>query len=104
MQCSDSLEKEDWYARQHSNLRPPSPWPGSIQGGGQRRRGLYRSDRLLGSRGSGTELAIEGLVDEGTQPGADVEVALGAEALEALTGIGRDADVNRNTKQHRTTQ
>ena len=71
---------------------------------GDRRLGLDRSDRLLGSRGRGTELAIEGLVDEGTQPGADVEVALGAEALEALTGIGRDADVNRNTMQHNTTQ
>ena len=52
--------------------------------------GLDRGEGLLGSGGSGTELAIEGLVDEGAQPGADVEVTLGAEALEALTGIGRD--------------
>ena len=70
---------------------------------GDRRRGLDRGDRLLDSRRSGTELAIEGLVDEGSQPGADVEVTLGAEALEALTRFGRDADVNRNTVQHNTT-
>ena len=65
--------------------------------------GLDRSEGLLGSGGSGTELAIEGLVDEGAQPGADVEVTLGAEALEALTGIGRDADMKWNTMQHNTT-
>ena len=52
---------------------------------------------------SGTELAIEGLVDEGAEPGADIEVPLGAEALEALTGIGRDADMKWNTMQHNTT-
>ena len=28
---------------------------------------------------------------------------LGAEALEALTGIGRDADMKWNTMQHNTT-
>ena len=44
--------------------------------------GLDRGEGLLGSGGSGTELAIEGLVDEGAQPGADVEVPFGAEALE----------------------
>ena len=70
---------------------------------GVRRRGLDRSEGLLGSRGRGTELAIEGLVDEGAEPGADVEVPLGAEALEALTGIGRDADMKWNTMQHNTT-
>ena len=65
-----------------------------------RRRGLDRSEGLLGSRGRGTELAIEGLVDEGAQPGADVEVVLGAEALEALPRFGRDADMKWNTMQH----
>ena len=68
-----------------------------------RGRGLDRGEGLLGSGGSGTELAIEGLIDEGTQPGADVEVAFGTEALEALTGIGRDADMKWNTMQHNTT-
>ena len=67
---------------------------------GDRRRGLDRGEGLLDSRRSGTELAIEGLVDEGTQPGADVEVPLGAEALEALTRFGRDADMKWNTMQH----
>ena len=69
-----------------------------------RGRGLDRGEGLLGSRGRGTELAIEGLVDEGAQPGADVEVPFGAEALEALTGIGRDADMKWNTMQHNITQ
>ena len=69
-----------------------------------RGRGLDRGEGLIGSGGSGTELAIEGLVDKGAQPGADVEVSFGAETLEALTGIGRDADVKWNTMQHNTTQ
>ena len=56
---------------------PPFTLAGIHPGRGTGWRGLYRSDRLLGSRGRGTELAIEGLVDEGTQPGADVEVARG---------------------------
>ena len=50
-------------------------------------RGLDRRDRLILVRGSGTELAIESLVDEGAQPGADVEVPLGAEALEPFRGL-----------------
>ena len=33
-------------------------------------------------------LFFEGLIDEGAQPGADVEVPLGAEELEPLTGFG----------------
>ena len=70
---------------------------------GDRGRGLDRGEGLIGSGGSGTELAIEGLVDEGAQPGADVEVPFGAEALEALTGIGRDADMKWNTMQHNAT-
>ena len=54
--------------------------------------------------GSGTELAVDGLVDEGAQPGAEVEVPLGAEALEPLTGFGKDADMNRYTVQHKGKQ
>ena len=46
--------------------------------------------------------AVEGLADEGAQPGADVEVPLGAEALELLTGFGRDVDVKWNTVQLET--
>jgi len=34
-------------------------------------------------------LFFEGLVDEGAQPEADVEMPLGAEALEPLTGSGK---------------
>ena len=66
-------------------------------------RSLDRRSRLIRSGGSGTELAVEGLIDEGAQPGADVEVALGAEALEALTGFGRNADVKWYTVQHKDT-
>jgi len=40
-------------------------------------------------------LFFEDLVDEGGQPAADVEVLLGAEALEPLAGFGRDADMKR---------
>ena len=47
-------------------------------------------------------LFFEGLIDEGTQPGADVEVPLGAEELETLTGFQRDADMKCNTVQHKT--
>ena len=65
--------------------------------------GLDRRDRLIRVRRSGTELAVEGLIDEGAQPGADVEVPLGAEALETLTGFGRDADMQWNTVQHKDT-
>ena len=83
---------------------PPLTLAGVHPRQGVRRRGLDRSEGLLGSRGRGTELAIEGLVDEGAQPGADVEVTLGAEALEALTRFGRDADMKWNTMQHNTTQ
>ena len=66
-------------------------------------RGLDRRDRLTRVGGSGTELAVEGLVDEGAQSGADVEAPLGAEALEPLTGFGRDADMKWNTVQHKDT-
>ena len=66
-------------------------------------RGLDPRGRLIRVGGRGTELAVEGLVDEGAQPGADVEVALGAEALEALTGLGRDADMKWYTVQHNDT-
>ena len=47
-------------------------------------------------------LFFEGLLDEGAQPGPDVEVPLGAEELETLTGFGRDADMKWNTVQHKT--
>ena len=57
----------------------------------------------LAHGGSGTEFAVEGLVDEGAQPCADVEVPLGAEALEPLTGLGRDADMKWYTVQHKDT-
>ena len=62
--------------------------------------GLDWRDQLIRVRGIGTELAVEGLVDEGAQPGADVEVPLGAEELEPLAGFGRDVDMKRNTVQH----
>ena len=69
--------------------------------------GLDRGEGLLGSGGSGTELAIEGLVDEGAQPGADVEVTLGAEALEALTGYrerrGYEVETLCNITPHNNT-
>ena len=65
--------------------------------------GLDRRDRFIRVRRGGTELAVEGLVDEGAQPCADVEVALGAEALETLTGFGRGADMKRYTVQHNDT-
>ena len=88
--------------------RAPQPPPFSLAGVhpgmGSGGRSLGRSGRLIRVRGSGTELAVEGLVDEGAQPGADVEVPLGAEALEALTGFGRDADMKRYTVQHTNTQ
>ena len=66
-------------------------------------RSLDRHGQLIRVGGSGTELAVEGLVDEGAQPGADVEVPLGAEALETLTGFGRDTDMKWNTMQHKDT-
>ena len=47
-------------------------------------------------------LFFESLVDEGAQPGADVEVPLGAEELETLTGFRRDADMKWNTVQTKT--
>ena len=49
-------------------------------------------------------LFFEGLISEDPQPGADVEVPLGAEELEPLTGFGRDLDTKRNTAQHKDTQ
>ena len=49
-------------------------------------------------------LFFEGFIDEGAQPGADVEVPLDAEALETLTGFGRDTDMKRYTARHRDTQ
>ena len=49
-------------------------------------------------------LFFAGLVSEDAQPGADVEVPLGAEALETLTGFGRDTDMKRYTARHRDTQ
>ena len=49
-------------------------------------------------------LFFEGLIDEGAQPGADVEVPLGMEALKPLTGLGTDADMKRYTVQHKDTQ
>ena len=64
-------------------------------------RGLDRRDHIIRIRGSGTELAVEGLIDEGAQPGADVEVSLGAEELETLKGLGRDADTKWSTVQHK---
>ena len=69
---------------------------------GFRGRGLERRDQLIRVRGSGTELAVEGLIDEGAQPGAGVEVPAGADELEALTGFGRDTDMKWNTVQHKT--
>ena len=65
-------------------------------------RGLDRRDPLIRIRGSGTELAVEDLINESAQPGAEVEVPLGAEELETLTGFGRDADSKWNTVQHKT--
>ena len=47
-------------------------------------------------------LFFEGLIDVGAQPGDDVEVPLGAEELETLTGFRRDADMTWNTVQHKT--
>ena len=64
---------------------------------------LDRRDRILRVRRRWTELAVEGLVDEGAQPVAEVEVPLGAEALQALTGLGRDADMKWYTVQHKDT-
>ena len=61
--------------------------------------GLDRRYQLIRIRGSDAELAVEGLFDEGAQPGAEVEVPLGAEELEMLTGSGRDADTKWNTVQ-----
>ncbi len=49
-------------------------------------------------------LFFEGLINEGAQPGADVEVPLGAEAPETLTGFGRDTDMKRYTVQHKDTE
>ena len=66
------------------------------------RRGLDRRGQLIRAGGSTTELAVEGLIDEGAQPGADVEVPLGAEELAPLTGFGRDADMKWDTAQHKT--
>ena len=87
--------------------RAPQPPPFSLAGV---HPGMGSGDATLtGAAGSfapvgaGTELAVEGLVDEGAQPGADVEVPLGAEALETLTGLGRDADLERYTMQHNDT-
>ena len=64
-------------------------------------RGLDRHDQLIRIRGSGTELAVEAS-SIGQQPGAEVEVPLGAEELETLKGFGRDADMKWNTVQHKT--
>ena len=66
-------------------------------------RGLDGRGRLIRVRGSGTEFAVEGLVDEGAQPCADVEMPLDAEALETLTGFGRDSDMKWYTVQHNNT-
>ena len=66
--------------------------------------GLDRCGWLIRAGGSGTELAVEGLINEGAQPEAEVEVPLGVEALEPLPGCGRDADRKRYTAQHKDTQ
>ena len=42
----------------------------------------------LGLRAICGLLFFEGLINEGTQPEAEVEVPLGAEELEPLTGVG----------------
>ena len=81
-------------ARSPATTLQPGRCPSGDGFGG---RDIDRRGRLIRAGGSGAELAVEGLVDEGAQPGADVEVPLGAEALEALTGLGRDADVKRYT-------
>jgi len=49
-------------------------------------------------------LFFEGLVDEGAQPVAEVEVPPGAEEMEPLTDFGTDADVKRYMAQHKDTQ
>jgi len=49
-------------------------------------------------------LFFKGLISEDPPPGAEVEVPLGAEALEPLPGFGKDADVKRYTEQHKDTQ
>ena len=49
-------------------------------------------------------LFFEGIISEDAQPGADVEVPLDSEALETLTGFGRDTDRNRYTLRHSDTQ
>lgn len=67
-------------------------WPDFIErqpGRCASRDGFGERGQLIRAGGSGTEFAVEGLIDEGVQPGADVEVQLGAEALEPLTGSGK---------------
>ena len=61
--------------------------------------GLCASSRLvlLGLLAICGLLFFEGLIDEGAQPGADIEVPLGAEELEPLMAFGRDSDMKCNT-------
>ena len=46
------------------------------------------------------ELAVEGLGDEGAEPGGDVDAAFGAEAGEALAQGGLDADLEHLVTRH----
>ena len=88
--------------------RAPQPPPFSLAGvhpgmgsGGAAMTGAAGS---FASVGAGPNSRSRASSMRGAQPCADVEVPLGAEALEALTGLGRDADMKWYTVQHKDTQ
>ena len=87
-------------ANSPATLLQPSRRPSRDGFGG---RSLDRRGQLIRAGGSGTELAVERLVDESAQLGANVEVPLGAEALETLADFGRDTGMQRYTVQHNDT-
>ena len=65
---------------------------------------MLRACPLSASRPSVVFCSSRASSSAGPQPEAEVEVPLGAEALEPLTGLGRDADLKRYTVQHTSTQ
>ena len=70
--------------------------------GGWEGAGLTGATNSSASVGAGPNSRSTASSPDGVQPGADVEVPMGAVTLETLTGFGRDADMKWNTVHHKT--